>query len=113
MGTNNKQQRWARINERSATRGRAGSTAAPLVGQTYPENQAYGRLVPMPIALAESARNQGVEHLNQLLADLFTLHDLYNKHHWQASGPTFYPLHLLFDRHAEQLAEIIDRWRSA
>ena len=43
-----------------------------------------------------------MEHLNQLLADTVTLRDLYKKHHWQVLGPTFYPLHLLFDKHAGQ-----------
>jgi starvation-inducible DNA-binding protein len=31
-----------------------------------------------------------------------TLRDLYKKHHWQVSGPTFYQLHLLFDKHYTQ-----------
>ena len=53
----------------------------------------------MPIALAESACKESVENLNQLLADTMTLRDLYKKHHWQVSGPTFYQLHLLFDKH--------------
>jgi starvation-inducible DNA-binding protein len=26
-----------------------------------------------------------------------SLRDLYKKHHWQVSGPTFYQLHLPFD----------------
>jgi starvation-inducible DNA-binding protein len=43
-----------------------------------------------------------------LLADVITLRDLYKKHHWQASGPTFYQLHLLFDKHAEEQLELID-----
>ena len=30
---------------------------------------------------------------------------MYKKHHWQVSGPTFYALHLLFDKHAGELAE--------
>jgi hypothetical protein len=36
------------------------------------------------------------------------LRDLYKKHHWQVAGPTFYQLHLLFDKHAEEQNEIID-----
>jgi starvation-inducible DNA-binding protein len=39
------------------------------------------------------------EQLNQLLADTMTLRDLYQKFHWQVAGPTFYQLHLLFDKH--------------
>jgi starvation-inducible DNA-binding protein len=33
---------------------------------------------------------------------------LYKKHHWQVAGPTFYQLHLLFDKHAEEQLELID-----
>ena len=34
---------------------------------------------------------------------------MYKKHHWQVSGPTFYALHLLFDKHAEEQTELIDK----
>ena len=79
--------------------------ASPVVHQTGHEIQPYGHLIRMPIALAESECKQSVEHLNQLLADTMTLRDLYKKHHWHVSGPTFYQLHLLFDKHyAEQVA---------
>ncbi|MGH7668712.1 MAG: Dps family protein, partial [Gemmatimonadaceae bacterium] len=37
-----------------------------------------------------------------------TLRDLYKKHHWQVSGPNFYALHLLFDKHAGEQTELID-----
>jgi starvation-inducible DNA-binding protein len=33
---------------------------------------------------------------------------MYKKHHWQVSGPTFYQLHLLFDKHYGEQAEIVD-----
>jgi starvation-inducible DNA-binding protein len=46
--------------------------------------------------------------LNQILADTMTLRDLYKKHHWQTSGPTFYELHLLFDKHYEEQAGLVD-----
>jgi starvation-inducible DNA-binding protein len=36
------------------------------------------------------------------------LRDLYKKHHWQVSGPTFYQLHLLFDKHYGEQAELVD-----
>jgi starvation-inducible DNA-binding protein len=62
----------------------------------------------MPIALAEQTRRASVENLNQLLADTMTLRDLYKKHHWQMSGPTFYQLHLLFDKHFEEQSELVD-----
>jgi starvation-inducible DNA-binding protein len=62
----------------------------------------------MPIALAENTRRASVENLNQLLADTITLRDLYKKHHWQVSGPTFYQLHLLFDKHFGEQNELVD-----
>jgi len=48
------------------------------------------------------------EHLNQLLADTMTLRDLYKKSHWQVAGPTFYQLHLLFDKHFGEQSELVD-----
>src|SRR5262249_28165845 len=49
-----------------------------------------------------------VTALNQILADTMTLRDLYKKHHWQATGPTFYQLHLLFDKHFNEQSELVD-----
>jgi starvation-inducible DNA-binding protein len=83
--------------------------ARPLAHQEAPEIQPYGHLVKLPIALAESACREGVENLNQLLADTITLRDLYKKHHWQVAGPTFCQLHLLFDKHSEQQNELVDK----
>ena len=82
--------------------------AQPLVHQHAPEIQPYGHLIRMPIALSENACQESVENLNQLLADTITLRDLYKKHHWQAAGPTFYQLHLLFDKHYDEQNEIVD-----
>ena len=48
------------------------------------------------------------EQLNLLLADTMTLRDLYKKSHWQVAGPTFYQLHLLFDKHYDEQVEIVD-----
>ena len=36
------------------------------------------------------------------------IRDMYKKHHWQVAGPTFYQLHLLFDKHFEEQVEIVD-----
>ncbi len=60
------------------------------------------------IALARKARAESVAVLNQILADTMTLRDLYKKHHWQASGPTFYLLHLLFDKHHGEQEDLVD-----
>ena len=87
---------------------KVGRSAAPLTGQRAREIQAFGSVVPMPIALAEGTRRASADNLNQLLADTITLRDLYKKHHWQVSGPTFYPLHLLFDKHFGEQSELVD-----
>ena len=84
-------------------------SAAPLTGQKAHEIQAYGSVVAMPIGFAEQTRRERVDNLNQLLADTITLRDLYKKHHWQVSGPTFYQLHLLFDKHFGEQSELVDR----
>src|SRR5260370_41330906 len=83
-------------------------SAAPLTGQRAREIQAFGSVVAMPIALAEATRRESVGNLNQVLADTITLRDLYKKHHWQVSGPTFYQLHLLFDKHFNEQSELVD-----
>lgn len=80
----------------------------PPAGPPDHETQAFGSVTPMPLALAEGVRREGVTNLNQLLADVLTLRDLYKKHHWQAAGATFYSLHLLFDKHAGELTELAD-----
>jgi starvation-inducible DNA-binding protein len=82
--------------------------AKPLVHQQAHEIQPYGHLVRLPIALAENVCKESVENLNQLLADTITLRDLYKKHHWQVAGPTFYQLHLLFDKHHDVQTELVD-----
>jgi starvation-inducible DNA-binding protein len=82
--------------------------ASPVVHQKAHEIQPFGHLVRMPIALAESVCKDSVDNLNQLLADTMTLRDLYKKHHWQMSGPTFYQLHLLFDKHFEEQSALVD-----
>jgi len=82
--------------------------ARPLDHQRAHEIQAFGHMTRRPIALSESVARQSVENLNQALADTITLRDLYKKHHWQVAGPTFYQLHLLFDKHYEEQNELVD-----
>jgi starvation-inducible DNA-binding protein len=62
----------------------------------------------IPLGLSTETRNASVQLLNQLLADTMTLRDLYKKHHWQITGPTFYQLHLLFDKHYKEQSELVD-----
>jgi starvation-inducible DNA-binding protein len=72
------------------------------------EIQKYGTVVHRPISLDHKARLASVDDLNLILADTMTLRDMYKKHHWQVSGPTFYQLHLLFDKHFGEQVEIVD-----
>ncbi|RYF77688.1 MAG: DNA starvation/stationary phase protection protein [Cytophagaceae bacterium] len=62
----------------------------------------------LPIGLDDNVRQESVTMLNQLLADTMTLRDMYKKHHWQVVGPTFYQLHLLYDKHYEEQSELVD-----
>ncbi len=82
--------------------------AQPIVGQRSRVTQAFGTLTRRPLGLGDATREASVGGLNQLLADSITLRDMYKKHHWQVSGPTFYALHLLFDKHAGEQSELVD-----
>jgi starvation-inducible DNA-binding protein len=72
------------------------------------EIQRFGTTRLLPIALSKEARAESCGLLNEILADSMILYALYKKHHWLVAGPTFYQLHLLFDKHAEEQTEIID-----
>jgi starvation-inducible DNA-binding protein len=72
------------------------------------EIQRFGTTRLLPIALAKEARSDSCRRLNEILADSMVLYALYKKHHWLVAGPTFYQLHLLFDKHAEEQLEIVD-----
>jgi len=83
--------------------------AQPRFHQSAPEIQAYGTVTHLqPLELEEVVRLEMSEQLNQLLADTVTLRDLYKKSHWQVAGPTFYQLHLLFDKHFGEQVELVD-----
>ncbi len=83
--------------------------AQPRLHQKAKEIQPYGTVThALPLDLEEPVRLEMTEKLNQLLADTITLRDLYKKCHWQVVGPTFYQLHLLFDKHYEEQNELVD-----
>ena len=82
--------------------------AAPLLNQRGPEVQKYGERFPVPVGLADIVCATSIATLNQVLADTMFLRDLYKKHHWQMSGPTFYQLHLLLDKHYDEQAALMD-----
>jgi starvation-inducible DNA-binding protein len=84
-------------------------TAQPRFHQHAREIQSYGTVSEMlPLELEEPVRLEMTEKLNQLLADTMTLRDLYKKSHWQVAGPTFYQLHLLYDKHYSEQVELVD-----
>jgi starvation-inducible DNA-binding protein len=83
-------------------------SADPRMDASAPQIQAFGTLRSLPIGLPDKARTSSCEALNEILADSMVLYALYKKHHWLVAGPTFYQLHLLFDKHAEEQNEIID-----
>src|ERR1043166_3427873 len=83
--------------------------AQPRIHQRAAEIQPYGTVShALPLELEEPVRLEMTEQLNQLLADTMTLRDLYKKSHWQVAGPTFYQLHLLYDKHYEEQSELVD-----
>jgi starvation-inducible DNA-binding protein len=87
---------------------RSTPSARPRTGQRAQEIQEYGSIAALPIGLEEAVCKRSVEALNQTLADTIAIRDLYKKHHWQVAGQTFYQLHLLFDKHYEQQAGLVD-----
>ncbi len=92
------------------TNGRRTSRVSPdpKMDASAPQIQAFGTLRSLPIGLPDKARTSSCDALNEILADSMVLYALYKKHHWLVAGPTFYQLHLLFDKHAEEQNEIID-----
>lgn len=82
--------------------------AQPILHQRSRETQPFGTLARYPLGLSDEVRTASVEALNRILSDTITIRDMYKKHHWQVSGPTFYSLHLLLDKHYEQQAKLVD-----
>jgi starvation-inducible DNA-binding protein len=80
----------------------------PRLGERGREVQRFGTLRLLPVALSAEARAESAQILNRILADTTILYALYKKHHWVVAGPTFYQLHLLFDKHASEQLELVD-----
>jgi starvation-inducible DNA-binding protein len=88
---------------------KTGNRSELLLHQKARAIQEFGTVrSQLPIAIDQEVRLRSVENLNQILVDTITLRDLYKKHHWQLSGPTFYQLHLLFDKHFEEQSGLVD-----
>ncbi|GAB3237274.1 DNA starvation/stationary phase protection protein [Hymenobacter seoulensis] len=96
----------------TSVNGQAAPSVQPVLNQQFNAPaplQKYGTVSQrLPIGLDEKTRQQSVNNLNQMLADTITLRDLYKKHHWQVVGPTFYQLHLLYDKHYEEQSVLVD-----
>jgi starvation-inducible DNA-binding protein len=74
-----------------------------------PVTQAFGTVKPVFLDLSTDVRQRSVTALNRLLAHAMAMRDLYKKAHWQTSGPAFYALHLLFDKHYQEQLTLIDQ----
>lgn len=85
-----------------------GMAARPVMNQFSKEIQKYGTRFCVPLGLDDKVCEKSISNLNRILADTITLKDLYKKSHWQTSGATFYQLHLLFDKHYNEQAELVD-----
>jgi len=97
------------MQKKNAPGNRSRLDSQPRIHQSAAEIQKYGTVThALPLDLEEPVRLEMTEKLNQLLADTMTLRDLYKKSHWQVAGPTFYQLHLLFDKHFGEQAELVD-----
>src|SRR5512138_750032 len=93
----------------SETNQARGISAQPRFHQRAGEIQPYGTVNhALPLDLEEPVRLEMTNKLNQLLADTMTIRDLYKKCHWQVAGPTFYQLHLLYDKHYGEQVELVD-----
>src|SRR4051812_10990007 len=82
--------------------------AQPILGQRGKPSQPFGTMVLYPIDLSEKTRSASAAALNQILVDSMYLRDMYKKHHWQVTGPTFFQLHLLFDKHFQEQVGLVD-----
>ena len=84
-------------------------TSQPWLHQKGVVIQEFGTVRQLPIGLSYDARMYSCQRLNQTLADTQILYALYKKHHWLMRGATFYQLHLLLDKHADEQLELVDQ----
>ena len=85
-----------------------GGSSQPMLHRLGEEIQGFNTQRLLPIALPHDVRAESCQHLNRILADSQILYALYKKHHWLMRGLTFYQLHLLLDKHAEEQLALID-----
>jgi starvation-inducible DNA-binding protein len=82
----------------------ARSTRARPTERQVPET----RLYPTKNDLPKAARIQGIQLLNQRLADCIDLQTQCKQAHWNVKGPSFIALHKLFDEINEDVEEYVD-----
>ncbi|MDH6708378.1 starvation-inducible DNA-binding protein [Kitasatospora sp. MAA19] len=83
-------------------------SSQPLLHQKGKEIQEFGTVNQVPLGLSHDARLYACQRLNRVLADTRILYTLYKKHHWLMRGATFYQLHLLLDKHADEQLALVD-----
>ncbi|MCC9311445.1 DNA starvation/stationary phase protection protein [Kitasatospora sp. RB6PN24] len=80
----------------------------PWLHQNGEVIQEFGTVKLFPLGLSHDARRYSCQRLNRVLADTQILYGLYKKHHWLVRGATFYQLHLVLDKHAEEQLALVD-----
>lgn len=62
----------------------------------------------MKSGMTEQGRKKIADELNHYLADSYCVYLKTQNFHWNVKGPHFYALHLLFEKHYEELANAAD-----
>jgi starvation-inducible DNA-binding protein len=96
------------MSAKAATEKIDSAKSAVHAGQHGKEIQKFGTVIRRPIGLNQAVCEESVKMLVQVEVDLMSLRDLYKKSHWQVTGPTFYQLHLLFDKHFGEQVDLVD-----
>jgi starvation-inducible DNA-binding protein len=60
------------------------------------------------IGIEDKARQEIAGHLDQFLADTYTLYLKSQNYHWNVTGPMFRSLHLMFEEHYIELRDAVD-----
>lgn len=60
------------------------------------------------IGMSQKAMKEVAEMLSDFLADTYALYLKTQNFHWNIVGPDFYALHVLFEKHYEDMAEAVD-----
>ena len=60
------------------------------------------------LGLKKEVQKEVGEALNNFLADTYALYLKTQNFHWNVAGPNFFALHLLFEKHYEEMADAVD-----